>query len=64
VKGFLAFWYDFVIGDDWRIAVGVVAGIGLTALIAHHSSVAIWWLLPTLVGAGLTASIWLASRTR
>ena len=26
------FWYDFVVGDDWRIAAGVVAALGLGAL--------------------------------
>ena len=24
VRGFLRFWYDFIVGDDWRIALGVV----------------------------------------
>ena len=24
---FARFWYDFVVGDDWRVAVGVGAGI-------------------------------------
>jgi hypothetical protein len=23
VSGFVRFWWDFVVGDDWRIAVGV-----------------------------------------
>ena len=23
VHGFLRFWYDFIVGDDWRIAAGV-----------------------------------------
>jgi hypothetical protein len=25
VRGFLRFWYDFVVGEDWKIAAGVVA---------------------------------------
>ena len=29
---FFRFWYDFIVGDDWRVAAGVVAAIGLTAL--------------------------------
>jgi hypothetical protein len=29
VRGFLRFWWEFVIGDDWRIAAGV--GTVLTA---------------------------------
>ncbi len=32
VRGFGRFWYDFVVGDDWRIAAGVVAALGLGAL--------------------------------
>jgi hypothetical protein len=23
--GFFRFWYDFIVGDDWRLAAGVVA---------------------------------------
>ena len=30
VKAFGAFWYDFIIGDDWRIAAGVVAALAIT----------------------------------
>ena len=36
VNAFFAFWYDFLIGDDWGIAVGVVAVLLLTALFAHR----------------------------
>jgi len=25
LKGFYQFWYDFIIGDDWKIAVAVLA---------------------------------------
>ena len=25
IKGFGQFWYDFLIGDDWKIAVAVVS---------------------------------------
>ena len=30
---FLRFWWDFLIGDDWRIAAGVVAVLGAGALL-------------------------------
>ncbi|MFF7144559.1 MULTISPECIES: hypothetical protein [Streptomyces] len=35
VKGFGRFWYDFLIGDDWKIAVAVVTAllIGVAALL-------------------------------
>jgi len=29
LKAFFAFWYDFVVGDDWRVAVGVVIALAL-----------------------------------
>jgi hypothetical protein len=29
LKAFGAFWYDFIIGDDWKIAVAVVLALGL-----------------------------------
>ncbi len=28
LKAFGAFWYDFIVGDDWHVAALVVAGLG------------------------------------
>ena len=28
LKSFGQFWYDFIIGDDWKIAVAVVLALG------------------------------------
>ena len=56
VKAFLAFWYDFVVGDDWRIAAFVVAGLALTKVVAH-ASVPAWWLLPLGMAVALPLSI-------
>ena len=33
VAGFGRFWWDFVVGDDWRIAAGVVVVLGLGAVL-------------------------------
>jgi hypothetical protein len=63
VKAFLAFLYDFVVGDDWRIAVGVVIGLAVTWGIAD-STVPAWWVLPVLLVLLLPASLWLAVRKR
>ena len=35
ITQFAAFWYDFIVGDDWVVAVGVVAALALTALLAR-----------------------------
>ena len=32
-RGFLRFWWDFIIGDDWRIALGVAVVLGLGAVL-------------------------------
>jgi hypothetical protein len=29
LKAFGAFWYDFIIGDDWKIAAAVVIAVGI-----------------------------------
>jgi len=54
---FARFWWDFVVGDDWLVAVLVAIAIGVTAALAH-SNVTAWWLLP--VAAPLI--LWLSLR--
>ena len=53
---FFRFWYDFIVGDDWWVAAGVVAAIGLTALVAHRGFAA-WWLMVVLVIVVLIGSV-------
>jgi hypothetical protein len=48
VVAFLRFWYDFIVGDDWRVAAGVAAGLTVTALMADGGAAA-WWILPVVV---------------
>jgi hypothetical protein len=56
VRAFGAFWWDFVVGDDWLIAAGVVVALGATAgLVA--AGVPAWWLLPLAVVALLALSL-------
>jgi hypothetical protein len=62
VKAFLRFWYDFVVGDDWTIAVGVVLALSVTALLAHRGLTSVWWLLPLVVAAGLAWSVLRAAK--
>jgi hypothetical protein len=49
--GFLRFWWDFIVGDDWRIAAGVVVVLGVGALlVAGDASQA---LVAALTAAGI-----------
>ena len=52
IRSFGAFWYDFIIGDDWFLAAGVVVLLVATALLARAElTTAEWLLLP--IGAML-----------
>ena len=55
LKRFGQFWYDFIVGDDWRIAVGVVVTLLVTDVLAH-AGVVMWWFVPSAVAvlAGLS----------
>jgi hypothetical protein len=56
IRQFGHFWYDFVVGDDWRLAVGALVALLLAGLLAHaeHSA---WWVVPGVVGALLSISV-------
>ena len=48
LAAFGRFWWEFVIGDDWLVAVLVAVAIGATAALAA-AGVTAWWLLPLAV---------------
>jgi hypothetical protein len=52
VRGFGQFWYDFIIGDDWKIAAAIVTTILVGALVAWQASTDPAWL-PPLLGVAL-----------
>jgi hypothetical protein len=56
LRAFGAFWYDFVIGDDWLVAVGVVIGLAGTYGL-HRAGVTAWWLLPVVLVVLLPVSL-------
>ncbi|MDT4893179.1 MAG: hypothetical protein QOE97_2214 [Pseudonocardiales bacterium] len=62
VRAFGLFWWDFIVGDDWRIAAGVIVALGLTAALAR-TSVPTWWLMPVAVALLLGTSLWRSVRS-
>jgi hypothetical protein len=61
VMAFFRFWYDFVVGDDWRLAVGVGVAMGATAVLVH-SGARPWWFLPPAIVGLLAVSVWRGAR--
>ncbi len=47
VRGFGRFWWDFIVGDEWRIAAGVVAVLAAGAV----AVAAEWFTGPAIVVA-------------
>ena len=58
LASFARFCWDFVVGDDWLPAAGVVALLAVTALLVHAGGANAWWLPPfAVVGLlGLTVA--------
>ena len=57
----LRFCYDFVVGDDWRVALGVAAALAMTYGIST-TSIPAWWIMPAAVAILLPVSLWRGTR--
>jgi hypothetical protein len=56
LRAFGHFWWEFIVGDDWRAALGVVVAIAVTAgLVA--AGVDAWWFMPPAIAAVLALSL-------
>ena len=65
LRGFARFWYDFVIGDDWKIAASVVTVLLLGVLLAAATALpaaAVSPLLGVLMLAGFAVVVMLDVR--
>ena len=56
VVAFGRFWYRFIVGDDWTVAVAIAVGLVATALL-NANGVAAWWLVPIIVVVMVGASL-------
>ena len=61
VKRIFGFWYDFIVGDDWTAAAGVLIALILSVVLVR-AGVNPWWLLPLAVSISLSVSLWRVMR--
>ena len=61
LKAFGAFWYDFIIGDDWTVAAGIVIALIITGVVAT-TAIPAWWIVPAAIAILLPLSLWRATR--
>ena len=59
LRGFGRFWYDFVVGDDPKIAVGVAVVLTIGGLLAAGEQAGSWVpvVLAVLLGAAFAVSM-------
>ena len=62
IKGFFAFWYDFIVGDAWEVAAGVVVVLLALYVAGHTVSGGLGsyatLILPVAIVALLAFSLW------
>jgi len=64
LQSFAAFWYDFIVGDDWRVAAGVVGALAVSAVVSHTTDLSVWWIGVAAVVLLLPLSIYRVTRRR
>jgi hypothetical protein len=60
-RTFARFWWDFIVGDDWRLTTGLLLAVAATTLLSH-TGVPAWWLLPAAAALLLFHSLQRATR--
>jgi hypothetical protein len=63
LRRFGLFWFDFVVGDDWRVAVAVVLALAVTGA-AAGAGLPAWWVLPVAATGVLALSLRRATHPR
>ncbi len=64
LRAFAAFWCDFVIGDDWRVALGVAIALAATWGLSQTTTAPTWWIASLAVLILLPFSVYRTTRHR
>ena len=63
LRAFGAFWYEFIVGDDWTVAVAVVIAVSVTFMVGHYGPAPAWAVTILGVLVALTVGVARATRT-
>ena len=64
LRAFGAFWYDFIVGDDWLVALGVLLALAITFAVSRSIDAPVWWVIVVAVAILLPLSVFRATRRR
>jgi hypothetical protein len=64
IRAFGAFWYNFIVGDDWRVALGVLLALAITYAASRLTDASVWWIVVVAVAILLPLSVLRATRHR
>jgi hypothetical protein len=56
IVGFFRFWWDFIIGEDWKIAAGVAVVLAVGALLVSRTDLSDT-AISVIAGAGILAVV-------
>ncbi len=62
LAAFGRFWWDFLVGDDWTIAAGVLVALALTWTLTEVEDFPAWIVLPAAGALLVAQSVRRASR--
>lgn len=62
IRQFGGFWYDFIVGDDWHVALGVVIALAAMWGLREITTAPVWWVAPLAVTVLLPSSLYRALR--
>ena len=62
VAAFGRFWWDFLVGDDWTIAAGVLVALALAWALTEVEDFPAWTVLPAAGALLVAQSVRRASR--
>ena len=64
LRAFGAFWYEFIVGDDWLVALGVLLALPITYAASRLTHGPVWWIVFVAVAILLPLSVFRATRHR